>query len=327
MEKTACYGQECLRLSIIVPMYNVDRFIRRCLESCYNQHLEEEEFEIIIIDDGSIDASAKVVKEIEKQHSNIKYLYQENQGQGAARNLGLTEAKGKYILFVDADDYLLPDTIQQVLDIAEANAADIVRFRMEAEQADGSLTSDSYSGEILNRSFKGEDVLFFLSDIGSVCDAVYLRQFICEHHFRFRTDIKHEDVAFCYDVYPEARSFVFCNACCYHYCYHIGSTDRTHDKEKQKRLIYSDLCIARALKDKTKEGHLSEKIKAHFLKKSNSMQVSVFLMVLRCDYYPWKEYVLNLKALGLLPITGRTQSLRTTLLIPFVNIVCRFFSR
>lgn len=304
-------------------MYNAECYIQRCLDSCFRQQIDDLDCEVIIVDDGSNDFSAAVVSEISKLHSNIRYFYQENQGQGMARNFGLAKAEGNYIFFVDADDYLLPNSILQVLNLAEANSADIVRFQMEEEQSDGTVVLCPYCEDFLDKSFKGEDVLFFLPDIGSVCTAVYSKRFLHEHLFEFRTDIKHEDVAFNYEVYPEAKLFMFSNVCCYHYCYNIGSTDRTCDKEKLRLLMFSNVCIALELKRKSKESKWSKDMRTLFLKKSNSMQVSAFLQVLKCDYYPLKEYVLDLKKLCLLPIIGQTQSLRTTLLIPFVNIVCR----
>lgn len=94
------------KLSFIVPMYNMGKYIARCLETLVHQDINPEQYEILVVDDGSLDESAAIVKNYQKQYNQVKYIYQTNKGQAAARNVGIRIAQGKYICFVDADDFV-----------------------------------------------------------------------------------------------------------------------------------------------------------------------------------------------------------------------------
>lgn len=104
---------ENILLSIIIPVYNLENYIEHCLNSLIEQIAEN--IEIIIIDDGSTDKSATICKKYCSKYSYIKYIYQKNTGVSSARNNGLNLAKGKYIQFVDGDDYLLPNSLNEIL--------------------------------------------------------------------------------------------------------------------------------------------------------------------------------------------------------------------
>ena len=94
------------RLSIIVPIFNVELYLAKCLDSLVIQDIQKHEYEIIIINDGSTDSSKDIIKSYLKKYSNIRYIVQENQGLGGARNTGILNACGKYLMFVDSDDYI-----------------------------------------------------------------------------------------------------------------------------------------------------------------------------------------------------------------------------
>src|SRR5699024_11228741 len=91
-------------ISIFIPVFNTGKYLSECLDSLLNQGLEN--YEIIIIDDGSTDNSAEIIEKYSNSYSNIINIYQKNNGQGSARNKGLKIAQGEYIYFMDSDDYL-----------------------------------------------------------------------------------------------------------------------------------------------------------------------------------------------------------------------------
>ena len=101
-----------VKVSIIIPAYNVEKYILKCINSLLEQ--TEKEIEIIIVDDGSKDKTNLIVKEIIKKHANIVLIEQGNKGVSAARNAGLQNAKGKYTMFIDADDWLEKDAIENL---------------------------------------------------------------------------------------------------------------------------------------------------------------------------------------------------------------------
>jgi glycosyltransferase involved in cell wall biosynthesis len=113
------------RLSIIVPIYNVELYVERCLRSLENQDILKDDYEIICINDGSSDASRSVVIRLQKEFSNISLLDQENYGVSIARNNGINRAQGNYIMMVDADDYLEPNVLNNKLGIMDKFDLDI----------------------------------------------------------------------------------------------------------------------------------------------------------------------------------------------------------
>lgn len=115
-----------MRLSIIVPVYNVEQYIRPCLESVVRQELDDADYEIIIVNDGTKDRSMEMVNDIIQQHGNIIVINQENQGLSVARNTGLKYAIGEYVLFVDSDDLLVNNSLPFLLQSALNSSADIV---------------------------------------------------------------------------------------------------------------------------------------------------------------------------------------------------------
>ncbi|OEK08592.1 hypothetical protein A8C32_03845 [Flavivirga aquatica] len=117
-----------MRLSIIVPVFNVEKYISGCIDSLINQNLGTHNYEILIINDGSKDNSISIANSYAKKYKNVLVYSQENQGVGAARNKGVKLAKGDYIYFIDPDDYLASNVLKTILDCADWHKVDIVTF-------------------------------------------------------------------------------------------------------------------------------------------------------------------------------------------------------
>lgn len=118
-----------MRLSIIIPFYNVEKYIAECLDSVYNQDIPEEEYEVICVNDASPDHSRDIVLEYQKKHSNLILVEHEvNKKLGAARNTGRKIARGKYIWNVDSDDMIVPNCLGHILSICERNCLDVLIF-------------------------------------------------------------------------------------------------------------------------------------------------------------------------------------------------------
>lgn len=117
---------ENIKVSVIVPIYNVEKYLEECLESLVKQTLKE--IELILVIDGSTDGSEAIARGYEKKYKNIRIIVQENQGLSGARNTGLRVAKGKYVYFVDSDDYISLNAMEILYDTAERKNADVVLF-------------------------------------------------------------------------------------------------------------------------------------------------------------------------------------------------------
>lgn len=114
-------------ISIIIPLYNCEEYIKQCLDTIFRQEMNESDFEVIVIDDGSKDSGYSLASEYAKRHQNILVVKQENQGVACARNNALEKATGDYVTFVDADDMLVSGSLGKLIKIAVDNKADIVK--------------------------------------------------------------------------------------------------------------------------------------------------------------------------------------------------------
>ena len=131
------------KLSIIVPMYNAEKYIETCLDSILNSNLSKKDYEIIIVNDGSKDKSPEIAKTYASQYSNIIYLNQENQGQSTARNNGIKNCNGEYVWFVDADDAIERDLLKILKLLSENPNIDILGIQLKDVNEDYSFLNYS----------------------------------------------------------------------------------------------------------------------------------------------------------------------------------------
>lgn len=159
------------RITIVVPIYNVEKYLDRCLKSIVSQTYRN--LEIILVDDGSPDACPGMCDRWAQMDERIKVIHQENAGLGMARNTGINHASGNYICFFDSDDYVKPDTVQKAYDCAKALNAEIVVFGISSVDKNGKITEAAIP--------KGEDVCYR----GDAVQSIFLPDLV---------DSKHKDV-------------------------------------------------------------------------------------------------------------------------------------
>ena len=170
------------KVSIIVPVYNVEKYLSKCLDSLVNQTLKD--IEIIIVNDGSPDHSQDIIDKYAKRYSKkIRAFQKDNGGQASARNLGLTKATGEYILFVDSDDYIELDTCDELYNNAKKLNSDIVLFDYYIiySKEHNKLKSVIEKVNDVDNINKKE---FFLSTPSPV-NKLFRREFLLNHNFRF----------------------------------------------------------------------------------------------------------------------------------------------
>jgi len=133
-----------MKLSIIIPVYNVEKYLHNCLESIFDQNIPLDAYEVIIVNDGSPDASKEIIEDFQKKYLNIIYIEQENKGVSAARNIGLDSATGTYITFVDPDDAVYKNTFKSIVARVETYDLDVLYLNIEAYDEAGTLLKKSY---------------------------------------------------------------------------------------------------------------------------------------------------------------------------------------
>ena len=140
-----------VKVSVIVPVYNVEKYIRKCLDSLVNQTLED--IEIIVVNDGSKDSSIDILKEYAEKHNNIKVYEKENGGLSDARNYGLQFATGKYIAFLDSDDYVDVNLYKRMYEKAKAEDSDMVECNFY-------WVYDNKTKKDIGQKYKGKKQMF-----------------------------------------------------------------------------------------------------------------------------------------------------------------------
>ena len=157
-------------LSIIVPLHNSAAYLPRCLESLLHQDISLEEYEIIMVNDGSPDNSLVIANEYALKYPNIRVFSQENKGTSGARNTGLLEARGKYVYFVDPDDYVLENSLRVILNRMEEASLDVLRFGYIEVDEQGAPTKSCKHPEKPDYSSKILDGFSFMFErLGTAC--------------------------------------------------------------------------------------------------------------------------------------------------------------
>lgn len=189
-----------MRLSVIIPAYNAEAYLRRCLASCSSGVLDGEAYEVIVVDDGSTDGTAALARSFRPEDPRVRLtvVSRPNGGLSAARNTGLSHASGTYVWFVDADDWIDPACLPSLL--REAEGCDILAFgaadRIPAE--DGSFREGTVFRYPAPAERTGPAHLACMSEKLKMCAPFYLfrRAFLLENGLRFREGLLHEDAEF-----------------------------------------------------------------------------------------------------------------------------------
>lgn len=210
------------KVSVIIPVYNAEKYLRQCLDSVVNQTLRE--IEIICVDDGSTDGSLAILREYEAADSRVKVLTQENQGAGVARNNGMAAAQGKYFAFWDADDFFELSACEVLFSRAAQVNADVVIHNADLYNEDlheyvavNWLVNYAYlpKEEVFNHETV-PDTLFQIA-FGGPCNKLYRQELIHSHHLRFPAMRSLEDVPFVYTALAVADRITHADSVLAHY--------------------------------------------------------------------------------------------------------------
>lgn len=199
-------------LSIIVPVYNVEQYVRTCIESIYKQGLDEDRFEVLIVNDGTKDKSMEVIQDIIAQHKNIVVINQENLSLSVARNNGIAAAKGKYILMIDSDDLLIENSLSRLLDLALEEEVDLLVADFLEMDNEIITSSSSYVNQNRFEFKRKTGIQLFLEDLNPnqcyVWRTLYKRSFILENNLKFVPGIRYQDVPFTHEAYIKANNCI-----------------------------------------------------------------------------------------------------------------------
>lgn len=180
------------KLSIIIPIYNVEIYINQCLKSVFSQDVDSFSYEVIAVNDGTQDNSMSIVNKYFAHHKNLKIINQENKGLSIARNVGLNHASGKYIWFVDSDDWIDENCLGFLYNLIDEYDADVYATPLSQHKESSSLINKDFS--ILNdMMFDGKQYLFKKMPYGASQRFILRRDFLLRNNLEFYSGILHED--------------------------------------------------------------------------------------------------------------------------------------
>lgn len=212
-------------ISVIIPVYNVEKYLRECVNSVLRQTYQN--FEIILVDDGSTDGSSDICDAYAAEDSRVQCIHKTNGGASSARNVGMDAARGGYVYFLDSDDTLEHEALQVLFDTAEAEKADIVFFEADCFSDNGKGSTGNYNYGHQYDTQKGGIVLAELIDNQEFHVSIPLlflkTSFLRNTGKRLVEGIMYEDMVFTYELFLEANRIAHCRRKLYHRRYRDAS--------------------------------------------------------------------------------------------------------
>lgn len=332
-----------IKLSLIVPIYNVENYLRKCVDSLLHQDYED--YEIILVDDGSTDGSGLLADQLASRLSplasspTIQVIHQENRGLSGARNTGIEAAQGEYICFVDSDDYWEPNVLGELMEQIERDNLDVLRFqyRYVNEKDEEILPYKStkkytdYSIEVTN----GEN--FLNNRLGLAC---YAWQFILKRELlicnngaskgnscMFTEGIYFEDTDWTPRMLMRVKRVASIDTMVYNYLWRVGSISKAVDMDKKRKVLEDKIKLLYGFMEQRK------------MIQDDSWyqwQVAVgtlsILGIIAEDFYAErKKYIREIQKIGVFPLSSyrlsRNFFIKNLVANFSPNLYCRYFSR
>lgn len=262
-----------IKVSVIVPVYNVEKFIDKCLNSLVKQSLKE--IEIIVVNDGSPDNSQKIIdKYVKKYPEKVQSFIKENGGQGSARNYGLKKATGEYIGYVDSDDFVEKDMYKKLYNKAKENNYDIVvcgNYNVSEDYQNKNIDAfiNNYNTDLEN--------IFFGKM--AVWNKIYKRDILIKNKLEFKEKVWYEDLAFTLKAIMNSNTFAFIDEPLYDYLIREGSTMNNSNVKRNLEILEAFNDILSYIQHNKKEEYFS---KIEFLA-IDHIYISAIVRVLKAE--------------------------------------------
>lgn len=260
------------KLSVIVPCYNVEQYIDRCMESLVNQTLDKSEYEIILVDDASEDSTWEHIESWEKQYPELVIAVHcdENGKMGRARNIGLSYSSGEYIGYVDSDDWVEPEMFKTMSDIAVKNNQDIVvcnsiRDRESDFVKDTEETGIRVNCVNINSDGLRKDFIVNMPMQYSVWNKLIRRSLMIDNNIYFPENVAYEDVFFGTLLHLYAERVAYVDVTFYHYYVNPHSTVLQKNADYHKDIMTSNIMLLEELKRRGAWEHFHDELELDML--------------------------------------------------------------
>lgn len=307
-----------MKLSFIVPIYNVEQYLSKCVDSLLAQDYED--YEIILVDDGSSDGCPAICDDYAAAHENIRVIHQKNGGLSVARNVGVKAAKGEYICFVDSDDYWELNVLYGLMKQIERDNLDVLRFKYQNVNEKYEVFNPYKRDRRLENDYSEsvtDGVSFLNSRMNTQC---YAWQFVLQRELLngciFTPGIYFEDTDWTPRMLRKANRVASTNIVVYNYLQREGSITNAVNRSKQKKVLDDKMHLIAILQQQAIDLRKSGRYNRWYADMISDTVVSV-IGILSGEFYEEREtYLDGLKQLDLYPIQPRTLKARLINLSP-----------
>lgn len=289
-----------MQLSIVVPIYNVAPYLRKCVDSLLAQDIFN--YEIILVDDGSPDECPLICDEYAEKYDNIRVIHQVNAGLSAARNAGVAKAQGEYIWFVDSDDYVEPNVLGVLIEQIERDNLDVLRFRYQnvKESGEAFVPHEGMKTDFNDYSPIPVDGITFLNE--RMWIQCYAWQFVVKKEIveqeLFTKGIYFEDTDWTPRMLLRAKRVASTNLVAYNYLWRDGSITLTNNKEKLRKHLHDKIEILKRLNT---WGKLVTN-RLWFDTMISSLMIGMIDSIATYFYNERNTFIKQIKNIGILPI-------------------------
>ncbi len=302
-------------ISFIVPVYNVERYVERCIESLLHQGLSLDEYEIIIVDDGSTDQSGRICDDLASGHPAIRVIHQNNKGLSEARNAGLRIAEGKYIQFVDSDDYLLENVVPSLIDEMASKDLDVLRFQVRQVYENRAPSSALFVFSPAEMQNEMAGVRYLQDYMGYACyvwQFVFRSSFLLNNALWFMPGIIFEDTEWTPKALSLAERVFSTNRLVYNYLEREGSiTQGSCEKTTQGQMFLVKEMVKQLVEAKEKDWHKG--MIAHLV-------ISIITTVATSLYYKKNAILSQLKSMDVFPLSNYHANVKARRKIALINL-------
>ena len=291
-----------VKLSIIVPIFNVEQYLRKCVDSLLNQNIPSSEYEIILVDDGSPDACPAICDEYAAIHENIRVVHRENGGLSAARNSGIKVALGEYIMFVDSDDYIEPNVLGGLIAQMELDNLDVLRYNYKNvnEQYEIFHPNKDPRRDVDYSEFVTDGEDFLNNRLGPGC---YAWQFVIKRELLedciFKEGIYFEDTDWTPRMLLKAKRLASTSMVVYNYLWREGSITLPDNPQKMYKVLRDKIALIRGFKEQSK----LVQNKSWFTRMTSFTVMTILSMLSAMSSPERTSYLKELKSLDIYPLS------------------------
>lgn len=307
-------------------MYNAEKYIENCLDSILNSDLPKDEYEVIIINDGSKDNSPEIAKKYVEKHESFIYLTQKNQGQSVARNYGIKECKGEYVWFVDCDDKVEKNIFNVYNILNKKKNIDIIAFQLKVVRENSEFVRTECEQPSVKHDsiISGREAIIDGYNPSSVCALFLKTQFVLKNNLFFKEGITHQDVELSYRLFAHAERVLFTEFVPYIYILHPNSTSQSLNPEKKIKYLKDDIVVYKSFMSLSQKFSLDKELSKTIYYRAKNI-LFCLLLSLHKNRKVWgkmginKSIIQELKKDNLYPLRGPFDSYKKLVAVLFLN--------